>query len=157
MRRERKLIEYWTYCKLHLNFSGLLFLLAPCWSHKTGEQIAAFTEAASPLHRLLKRSKTRTTNATGLKTSRRMNCLCRWWSPYDLWHVLALSFRNHTPQNCRHCLLSEVSGVAVELLLSVVHLCSYPNALKQVLFDLKINLVFFQVERMEHKLKSIND
>lgn len=32
-------------------------------------------------------------------------------------------------------LLSEVSAVAVKLLLSAVHLCSYLNALKQVLFD----------------------
>lgn len=39
-------------------------------------------------------------------------------------------------------LLSEVSGVAVKLLLSAVHLCSYPNALKQVLFDFEDKLSY---------------
>lgn len=39
-------------------------------------------------------------------------------------------------------LLSEVSCVAVKLLLSVVHLCSYPDALKQVLFDFEDKLSY---------------
>lgn len=76
-----------------------------------------------------------------LKTSRRMNrvgdgapitCDMYWPCPSGT-----------TPHKTAGiALLSEVSGVAVKLLLSVMHLCSYPNTLKQVLFDFEDKLSY---------------